>query len=179
MAEFKYTARSKTGEKVAGRIKSLDKAAALKEVERMGLFPITIDQTDQPGSDARSLSRQSREPLKHDLFQLRAEYQELQKNRKRWSFSSIGWGILGFIALYVTFQVRKYSDLWFTLRIAAIVSFGIGFAYAAIYKGRSWAWGVVGVMMCYGVLILFFLKDHLKERMNELNAELKALGEEI
>ncbi len=52
MAYFKYTARSRTGEKASGRVKAPTKAAAIKEVERMGLFPVTIVPVDQSGSDA-------------------------------------------------------------------------------------------------------------------------------
>jgi hypothetical protein len=43
MARFKYTARSKTGEKLSGTVAASNKAAAVKEVERKELFPISID----------------------------------------------------------------------------------------------------------------------------------------
>ncbi len=43
MAQFKYTARSKSGEKLSGTVAASSKAAAVKEVERKGLFPISID----------------------------------------------------------------------------------------------------------------------------------------
>ena len=55
MAHFTYTARSKTGEKASGNVKAPNKAAAIKEVERMGLFPVTIVPVDPSGSDAGSL----------------------------------------------------------------------------------------------------------------------------
>ncbi len=54
MAHFNYTARSKTGEKASGVIQAPSKVAAMKEVERMGLFPVTIEQAEVHGADAGS-----------------------------------------------------------------------------------------------------------------------------
>jgi hypothetical protein len=43
MPHFKYTARSKSGEKLSGTVAAPSKAAAADEIQRMGLFPVAID----------------------------------------------------------------------------------------------------------------------------------------
>ncbi len=43
MPHFKYTARSRSGEKLSGTVAASSKAAATDEIQRMGLFPVTID----------------------------------------------------------------------------------------------------------------------------------------
>ncbi len=54
MPHFTYTARSRAGEKTSGSLKARSKAEAIKEIERMGSFPVTIDQVKEPGADADS-----------------------------------------------------------------------------------------------------------------------------
>ena len=43
MPQFKYTARSRGGEKHSGTVTASSKAAASCEIQRMGLFPVSID----------------------------------------------------------------------------------------------------------------------------------------
>jgi len=43
MPQFKYTARSRGGEKLSGIVTASSKDAAMSEIQRMGLFPVTID----------------------------------------------------------------------------------------------------------------------------------------
>jgi len=43
MPQFKYTARSRSGEKLSGTVADSSKAAATDEIQRMGLFPVAID----------------------------------------------------------------------------------------------------------------------------------------
>ena len=43
MARFKYTARSRSGKELSGTVAASSKAAAVDEVQRMGLFPVSID----------------------------------------------------------------------------------------------------------------------------------------
>ncbi len=42
MPKFKYTARSKTGDKVEGSIEAQDRRAALQQVERLGHVPVSV-----------------------------------------------------------------------------------------------------------------------------------------
>src|SRR5947208_5095787 len=43
MAQFSYKARRKSGEVVQGVLDVADRAAALVQIERLGLFPVTVD----------------------------------------------------------------------------------------------------------------------------------------
>src|ERR1044072_9882537 len=43
MAQFSYKARRKTGEVVQGVLDVSDRAAALTQIERLGLFPIAVE----------------------------------------------------------------------------------------------------------------------------------------
>src|SRR6185437_937613 len=43
MAQFSYRARRKTGEVVQGLLDVADRAAALAQIERLGLFPVAVD----------------------------------------------------------------------------------------------------------------------------------------
>ena len=43
MAQFAYKARRRTGEVVQGVLDVADRAAALAQIERLGLFPVMID----------------------------------------------------------------------------------------------------------------------------------------
>lgn len=45
MAVFSYSARAKTGEKVAGDIDAKDRRAALAEIERQGLIPVSVKES--------------------------------------------------------------------------------------------------------------------------------------
>jgi type II secretory pathway component PulF len=55
MAVFSYSARSKSGEKVAGDIEAKDRRAALAEIERKGLIPVSVKE----GSTAAGKSRKA------------------------------------------------------------------------------------------------------------------------
>ncbi len=57
MAQFKYTARSKSGEKLTGTLAVSNKAAAIKEIERKGLFPVAIDLDDASASENTTKAR--------------------------------------------------------------------------------------------------------------------------
>src|SRR4051794_19594885 len=43
MPQFAYKARRRTGETVQGVLEVADRAAALVQIERLGLFPIVVD----------------------------------------------------------------------------------------------------------------------------------------
>src|SRR5271165_3449327 len=43
MAQFAYKARRRSGETVQGVLEVADRAAALSQIERLGLFPIMVD----------------------------------------------------------------------------------------------------------------------------------------
>src|SRR5438552_14282629 len=43
MAQFSYRARRKTGEVVQGVLDVADRAAALTQIERLGLFPVAVE----------------------------------------------------------------------------------------------------------------------------------------
>ena len=45
MAQFAYKARRKSGEVVQGVLDVADRAAALLQIERLGLFPVAVDAT--------------------------------------------------------------------------------------------------------------------------------------
>src|SRR5437773_3831713 len=45
MAQFSYKARRKSGEVVQGVLDVADRAAALMQIERLGLFPVAVDAT--------------------------------------------------------------------------------------------------------------------------------------
>jgi len=55
MAVFSYSARSKSGEKVGGDIEAKDRRAALAEIERRGLIPVSVKE----GSTAAGKSRKA------------------------------------------------------------------------------------------------------------------------
>ncbi len=43
MPQFSYKARRRTGEVVQGILDVADRSAALLQIERLGLFPVTVD----------------------------------------------------------------------------------------------------------------------------------------
>ena len=43
MAQFAYKARRRTGEVVEGVLEGTDRSAALMQIERLGLFPVSVD----------------------------------------------------------------------------------------------------------------------------------------
>src|SRR5437899_2556874 len=45
MPQFSYKARRRTGEVVEGRLEVADRSAALIQIERLGLFPVAVDNT--------------------------------------------------------------------------------------------------------------------------------------
>lgn len=48
MPQFKYSARSRSGEKLSGTVIASSKAAAADDIQRMGPFPIAIDPESGP-----------------------------------------------------------------------------------------------------------------------------------
>src|SRR6266545_7930932 len=60
MPQFSYRARRRTGEVVQGILDVADRAAALLQIERLGLFPVAVDaakgavapKTERPGRKA-------------------------------------------------------------------------------------------------------------------------------
>jgi type II secretory pathway component PulF len=56
MPQFSYKARRRTGEVVQGMLEVADRAAALAQLERLGLFPVAVQSAAGPG-DARKMSR--------------------------------------------------------------------------------------------------------------------------
>lgn len=64
MPQFSYKARRRSGEVVQGTLDALDRAAALVAIDRLGLFPVSVDATkgssapksDKPTGEKRSLS---------------------------------------------------------------------------------------------------------------------------
>ena len=57
MAQFTYKARRPSGELVEGSLDSADKASALGQIDRLGLYPVSVQQTG--GTKA-----QPRQPVK-------------------------------------------------------------------------------------------------------------------
>ena len=43
MPQFSYKARRRSGEVVTGVIEAVDRPAALQQIERLGLFPVSVD----------------------------------------------------------------------------------------------------------------------------------------
>jgi type IV pilus assembly protein PilC len=48
MAKFKYTARSRAGERVTGVIEAADRRAALSQIERLGHTPVSVSESGAP-----------------------------------------------------------------------------------------------------------------------------------
>jgi hypothetical protein len=114
--------------------------------------------------------------------QLRSEYDLLNTSRAHWNRLSFVWGIPGIVALIV-YAVVSINDP--ASRISAIsyiantILLGVGFGYYAKYKGHHPAWALVGLFMCFGILIMACLKDKLKQRLDAIQAQLTAMGESV
>lgn len=52
MSTFMYTARSRTGEKLAGAVEALDRRAALLQIERLGHVPVTVTEKSARAAEA-------------------------------------------------------------------------------------------------------------------------------
>lgn len=126
MAQFKYTARSKSGEKLSGIVVASSKAAAVKEVERNGLFPISIDPdhavTGENTTTARKLFPEKIERLDYLL---------------RW----LVWLILVAVVPAFLFPLPKYIGIphWLPF-VVAILLFLLRFPCADIPRFRSIGW---------------------------------------
>src|SRR5262245_31622330 len=61
MPQFAYKARRKTGETVHNTLEATDRAAALVQIERMGLFPIMVDASKSATAAAAAAEKRSGE----------------------------------------------------------------------------------------------------------------------
>jgi len=74
MAVFTYTARSRSGEKVAGDLEARDRRAALSELERQGLIPVSVKegaaaaQPKEPAGKRFKLTRPDRMSMREVLI---------------------------------------------------------------------------------------------------------------
>jgi type II secretory pathway component PulF len=75
MPQFKYTARSKTGEKVDGVIEASDRRAALQQIERMGHVPVAVAEAGAAAAAAATATAKKRFTLerraRHPRLKLR------------------------------------------------------------------------------------------------------------
>ena len=62
MAQFSYKARRKSGEVVQGVLDVADRAAALMQIERLGLFPVAVDATKGAAVPKQSCTDVKRRP---------------------------------------------------------------------------------------------------------------------
>jgi type II secretory pathway component PulF len=60
MPQFSYKARRRTGEVVEGMLEVADRSAALRDIERLGLFPVTVDAAKGGAIAAAALERSPR-----------------------------------------------------------------------------------------------------------------------
>ncbi len=69
MAQFAYKARRRTGQTVSDTLDAADRAAALVQIERMGLFPIMVDVVKGSAAAAAAAAKAEAEPKagKRDL----------------------------------------------------------------------------------------------------------------
>jgi type II secretory pathway component PulF len=54
MAQFAYRARKRSGEMIEGTLEGSDRGAALVQIERLGLFPVSVNATQAPAKGASS-----------------------------------------------------------------------------------------------------------------------------
>src|SRR5665213_191165 len=78
MAEFSYKARRRTGELVEGVLDVQDRPAALAQITRLGLFPITVD-----SAKAGAAANGNRDGQKTDLLALLPPALRAQLSKKR------------------------------------------------------------------------------------------------
>jgi hypothetical protein len=149
VAQFKYTARSKSGEKLSGIVAASSKAAAVKEVERKGLFPISIDPdnavTAENTTPARKLFPERIERLDYFL---------------RWLL----FFILGSVVAAFLLPLPKYIGIphWLPF-VVVILLFLLRFPCADIPRFRSIGWSrwlallfIIPIVNIVIQLMLFF-----------------------
>ncbi|WP_437292638.1 hypothetical protein [Sorangium sp. So ce426] len=96
------------------------------------------------------------EPHAADVAQISPEQRlEIQKKLSRYSNLSLLCGVPGFLLQSVgrAMDNAAISLLGVALFITALV-------YYAKMRGRSGAWGIVGVVTCVGLALLYFLPKH-------------------
>jgi hypothetical protein len=49
-----------------------------------------------------------------------------------------------------------------SLRLLGAILFIVGMFFYARMRGRGWAWGLLGILSCLGLLILYFLPKHCR-----------------
>jgi len=59
MTRFKYVARSKNGEKLSGTLNASSKDEAVTQLQRIGLFPITVNLESAPSLPAQQPAKSS------------------------------------------------------------------------------------------------------------------------
>jgi len=129
-------------------------------------------------------------------WSLRAQYDQLKKDRDRWSSLSLAWGfpgILAYVALCAIFLTRPKSEVPTTgsmailviLVIVAGICLGVGLAYAAKYKGQHPAWGLLSAFvltfccLVFALIPFFLLKDLNKAKLDSIKGELSAWGDTV
>ncbi len=115
-----------------------------------------------------------------DPARLRGELQEIEQERKRNNALGFLFGIPGFsLMLLAHFMSDPRPEMLALTWILATALFGVGLVYVAKYKGRNPAWALVGLFVCFGLIIMLVLKDFKAERITEIKATLSAMGESV
>lgn len=124
-----------------------------------------------------------------DPEQVLAEYRELKADRRRCSLLSIGFGMSGIglsISALLALNIvgSRPGDTLVALLLSCggmfgYILLGIGFVFAAKYKGRNPTWAMVVLLHWVGILIMLFLKDYKAERLTHLKAMLTILGHKV
>jgi hypothetical protein len=116
----------------------------------------------------------------HDANRLREEYHRIQKDRTRKNLLSTLFILPAIVTLIFGVVLETNSQpLGIILRIISLGLWVAGVAFYAMYKGRHWAWGLVGAFVCFGMIIVVFLEDEAKQRMQVIATVLQSMGQSV
>ncbi len=119
--------------------------------------------------------------LPADAAQLQEELDTLNENRRRNNMLGFAFGVPG-LAMQIIGGVLSAQDeqlllVGFVLRLLGLAMLMVGIGFVAAYKGRNPAWALLGLIGCIGLLVILFLKDYHKVRIQKIEALLKTTGD--
>ena len=110
--------------------------------------------------------------------ELREELEIIEQQRKRNALLSFAFGLPGLALPFLPFWPSS-TEAFILVWAGSMALLGVGFGFAAKYKGRDTAWALVALFVCAGVLILAVLKDYNAEKIAEIKAALRLKGESV
>jgi|GEM_PF-2316148 len=114
--------------------------------------------------------------LRPSANSLQQELQSLVKDRRKNNILGFVFGLLGLLCFPAGpfFKPNNLRSIVFFI-VAGLIFLSVGLYYAAKFKKRHPAWGLLGFTSLVGLIVLLVMKDKNSERIVEIKAELRTM----